>query len=414
MCNKKLRLAAAVLSVVLVAAACGSSSGSGSSGSGNSSGGSTKTYTVGILTDVTGPAASGNKTSVQGVEAGTYLAHRQGYTIKYVVADTGTSPTGAMLAAQRLVQQDHVFAVVAVSALTFSAAPFLTAQGVPVVGVAEDGTEWITSKNMFSSFGYTDPKIVTTVYGDYFKMQGATNVGSLGYSISPSSADAATGAAQSAKAAGLTVGYVNANFPFGSTNVEPVALAMKSHGVNGVTASTDPNTAFALVTALRQSGANPKVAVFATGYGGDLQQAGSGAKQTAQNLSFLLAWEPVEMNTAATDQFQSDLKSAGVTTDPSYGEYAGYTSMALLVQGLQRAGSNPSQSSLIKALSGITNFDAAGLLGSHSIDLSKRVGSSGPDNCYWFTKYYGSAFHTVQGADPLCGRIIGKTGSSSS
>ena len=41
--------------------------------------------------------------------------------------------------------------------------------------------------------------------------------------------------------------------------------------------STDPNTAFALVTGLRNAGANIKVAIFPTGYGGDLTQAGPGA-----------------------------------------------------------------------------------------------------------------------------------------
>jgi ABC-type branched-subunit amino acid transport system substrate-binding protein len=282
----------------------------------------------------------------------------------------------------------------------------LTAQGVPVIGVAEDGNEWVSSKNMFSTFGFLDPSIVTTTYGQYFKMQGATDVGALGYSISPSSAESAKGAAASAQAIGLKAGYVNANFAFGSTNVEPVALAMKSAGVDGVTASTDPNTNFALITALRQSGANPKVGVFATGYGGDLQQAGPTAQQVAQNLSFLLAWEPIELHTSATDQFQSAAKSAGIAGDPTYAEYAGYTSIAMLVQGLQGAGSNPSQSSLINSLSHITSFNAAGLLGSHPLNLTQRVGTLGPDNCYWFTKYSGSTFQPVPGAVPLCGSVV--------
>ena len=72
--NKRARiLAVAAAAGLMVAAGCGSSS---SSGSGSGGG---KTYTVGILTDVTGPAASGNKTSVQGVQAGTVLAKRDGY-----------------------------------------------------------------------------------------------------------------------------------------------------------------------------------------------------------------------------------------------------------------------------------------------------------------------------------------------
>jgi ABC-type branched-subunit amino acid transport system substrate-binding protein len=409
--NKRLKLLAAATAVILVVAASCSSS---STSSGTSSGGG-KTLTVGVLTDVTGLAASGNKTSPQGVQAGTVLAKRAGYTIKYVVADTATNPAGVLPAAQKLVQQDHVSAVIAVSALTFSAAPYLTSQGIPVIGAAEDGTEWITSNNMFGVFGYTDPRIVTTTYGQYFKMQGGTNVGSLGYSISPSSAESAKGAAASAEAVGLKAGYLNANFPFGSTNVQPVALAMKSAGVDAATASTDPNSAFALITALRQVGANPKVAVFATGYGGDLQQAGPDAQQVAQGLSFLSPWEPVELHTSATTQFQNDLKSVGITTDPTYAEYAGYTSIALLVQGLQGAGSNPSNSSLINALSHITNFTAAGLFGSHSINLSQRVGSLGPDNCYWFAKYSGSTFQPVSGAVPLCGTVVpGKTVTPSS
>jgi ABC-type branched-subunit amino acid transport system substrate-binding protein len=402
-------LAPAIAVVLLVAAACSSSSTSSGGGSGG------KTYTVGILTDLTGLGASGNQTSVQGVQTGGVLAKRNGYTINYVVADTTTNPASVLPAAQKLVQQNHVFAVVAVSSLTFSAAPFLTSQGIPVVGVAEDGPEWLTSSNMFSAIGYTDTRLVTTTYGQYFKMEGGTNVGALGYSISPTSAEAAKSAAASAEVAGLRNGYLNANFPFGSTNVQPVALAMKAAGVDSATATTDPNTAFALITALRQADANPKVALFATGYGGDLQQAGPNAQQTAQGLSFLSAWEPVEMHTPATMQFQSDLKSANVTTDPTYAEYAGYTSVALLVQGLQGAGSNPSQSALIKALSRITNFNAAGLFGSHSINLSQRVGSLGPDNCYWFAKYNGSTFQPVSGAVPLCGTIVpGKTVSPSS
>ena len=145
--------------------------------------------------------------------------------------------------------------------------------------MAEDGPEWLTSKNMFPSYGYIDTSIVATGGGLYFKMEGATNVGTLGYGISPTSAENARGR-DPAQTAGLKAGYVNANFPFGSTNVEPIALAMKSAGVNGPNLSVDPNTGFASITALRQSGDNPKVALLPTGYGGDLQQAGPAASRS--------------------------------------------------------------------------------------------------------------------------------------
>ena len=369
------------------------------------------TYTVGLLTDETGLAASGNKSSVAGVQAGTVLASRDGYTIKYVVGDTTSSPAGALAAAQKLVEQEHVSAVIAISSLAFSAAPFLTAQGIPVVGFAEDGPEWTTSSNMFSITGALHTNLVTTTYGQFFKMEGVTNIGSLGYSISPASAEAAKGAAESAKAVGLKAGYVNASFPFGGTNVQPVALAMKSAGVDGETTATDPNTAYALITALRQLGVNLKVALLPSGYGVDVLQAGPGALQAAQNVYFYLGFEPVEMQTAATKQFVSDLQAAGVSgeaaTEPAANTYSGYVSIGLLLQGLDAAGPNPTKAALISALSGIHDFTALGLYGSHHLDVNDRQHiASGVDNCAWMAKLTGSTFQLVAGADPICGSLV--------
>jgi hypothetical protein len=88
----------------------------------------------------------------------------------------------------------------------------------------------------------------------------------------------------SARAAGLRVGYVNANFPFGATDVGPAALAMKKRRGRRVVLQTESNTAFALITALRNEGVNLKVASLPAGCGGDLLQAGPGALNAAQNV----------------------------------------------------------------------------------------------------------------------------------
>jgi branched-chain amino acid transport system substrate-binding protein len=390
--TKKVFLAM-MASLGLVAAACTSSP--------SSSG----TITIGVLTDVTGAAASAAYTTPTGVKAGAAYAKAQGYNIKYDVADTQSSLTGVESAAQELVERDHVFAVVAVSALTFLVSSFLTQHGVPVVGAAEDSSEWLTTKNMFSAYGPTDTAKVSTFDGEFFKMLGVTNVGSLGYGISPTSSQAADGAAISASHSGLKVGYLNTNFTFGSTNVDPVALAMKGDGVNGVTASVDPNTGLLLIDALRQDGDAPTAALLPTGYGGDLTQAGPGALSSAQGVYFSSSFEPVEMHTAATIQLQKYLKDAGVTSDPTYAEYAGYASMVLLVDGLQAAGTHPTQASLIKGLSSLHNFTADGLLGSHPLNMANRTDSA-LNNCEYVTKLSGSKFVLVPGMDPLCGTLI--------
>ncbi len=414
--NKKYLGAALSCIVLLIAAGCSSSSSSSStttsaSGSSTGSGGS-KTYTVGLLSDQTGPGASESATTVLGVKAGIGVAATMGYKIKYVAADTATSPTQALTAAQQLVEQDHVFAVIGSSALLFSAAPYLTSNGIPVVGGAFDSSEWLkpSSYNMFSVIGNQDFTKVYTTTGLFLKSQGVTNLGSVGYSVSPSSAAAARASAVSAEAAGIKSGYLNDSFPFGSTNVAPVALAMKSAGVNGLVADTEPSTVFALATALEQQGVHLKATMLPTGGGGDLINSGPTAIQAAQGADFLSDFEPPEMHTAATQQLQNALATyAGVHTDPTFAEYIGYLSVLGLVQGIQGAGANPTQSSVIKALSNITDYDAEGLWGGHqTVDWSQRP--QGKTECFWMTKLSGSTFHLISGATPVCGtQIPGKS-----
>jgi ABC-type branched-subunit amino acid transport system substrate-binding protein len=367
------------------------------------------TITVGVFTDLTGPAASSNKSVVDGVKAGTYYAARNGYTIKYVVGDTATNPATALAVAQKFVAQDHVTAVLANSSLLFAAAAYLTAHNVPVLGAGEDGPEWITSKNMFSIWGPLQTTHVSTTQGTFLKMMGVTNVGVVGYSL-PLASESAEAAAASAKAAGIKVGYLNAKVTLGA-DVEPLVLAMKQAGVDAVIPNTDADTAFAIIKGLRNAGANIKVAALPTGYGGDLLEAGPGALADAQNVYFLSGYELIEQHTPATEQFVADMKSAGITTEPAYGAYNGYVTMGLLVQALQGAGANPTSASLTTALESIHKFTALGLYGGHSVDINDRVNLvAGADNCQWFAQLQGNTFKTVPHATPICGtRVPGVT-----
>src|SRR3954447_2583516 len=178
-------LLVAAAAALIVTACSSSNSPKTTSSSGSSSQPGNISYKVGILVDQTGPASSTNKTVVDGVKAGAQYAARQGVTIKYVVGDTQTSPAAALAAAQKLVTQDHVDAVIAESALVFAAAPYLTARGVPVVGAGQDGPEWTTAKNMFSVFGALNNNKVSITVGNFFKTVGVTNLASIGYGISP-------------------------------------------------------------------------------------------------------------------------------------------------------------------------------------------------------------------------------------
>jgi branched-chain amino acid transport system substrate-binding protein len=405
------RLSACAVLVVAACtalAACSSagSSSSSSPGSGNSTSGS-KTITIGFVTDLTGVASSGFLTSKLGIDA--YLNRINaaggvnGYKIKYVLADTGSTPTGALTAVQKLVQQNNVFAIVENSSDFFGAEPYALAQGIPVVGSAIDGPYWGDPKdtNLFASVGVVNEHYTSVAPGQFMKSQGVTKCASLGYASSPSSALAAAGFIKSCEMVGLKSGYLNTAFPFGSTNVGPIALAMKAAGVDGLFLPTDPSTSFALIVALHLLGAKVKAALLPTGYGGDIL-ASKAAVEAGQGIDFETIGQPAEANTPATQQRAADLAKVGVTTDPTFAEQEAYLTLTAFVAGLKAAGPSPTRQSFMQAMSKITNYDAGGLLAPEKISFRDYAPASG---CLWVAQLRGSKFFVMPNT-PICSPLV--------
>ena len=57
-------------------------------------------------------------------------------------------------------------------------------------------------------------------------------------------------------------------------------------------------------------------------------------------------------------------------------------------------------------MQGITHYDAAGLYGSYSIGFSMGQRGAASNTCTWMTRFSGSSFDLVPGADPICGAVI--------
>ena len=367
--------------------------------------------TVGVLTDLSGPASNVSSFVPTGIKAGVGKAAEEGYNIKYVIADAGTNPAQALSAAQRLVQQDHVFAVIGMSAVLFAAAPYLHSHGIPVVGANYDGSEWLTDENMFSVYGYNDFTKVNDGIVKAIKLLGGTNLGVIGYAISPSAADTTKAYGIAARDGGREAGYVNANVPFGSTNVGPLVLAMKAAGIDSFFPVTDTNTGLAAIVGLRQQGVDLKVAFLAEGEG-DLLGSGPATEEQAKGVYFPSAYQPVQMNTSATKAFQAALKKyAGVTNPPSLNQYFSYLAIDGVVRGLKLAGPHPTQAGFIQAMLGITSYGGLGLLGSHPISfaMSARGQAAGTPLCQYLTRWNGTSFDLVPGADPICGQYTGQS-----
>lgn len=406
---KPLIAGVAIAATTLAMASCSSSSkpsGTGGTATGGSTSQAAGPIKVGVLSDLSGASASGFLTTEKGIKAYADAVNKtggiNGQQIQYVMADTASSAAGALTAAQKLVQSDKVFLIIEVSAFSFGAEPFLLKQKVPMIGGGFDGPIWNdpANTNLFDTVPITNYTDYAVAQGQFFKAQGVTKCGTLGYSDSKSSVDSIKAFNSSCKAAGLPVAFTQ-GVPFGSTDMGANAIRFKQSGADSIVYSTVPNTAFAMNAALRQLGATPKVSLLFTGYGGDLLQSPP-AVQAAQGDYFQTVGFPAEANNAATQKRAAALTAVGVTGPPTFAEQHAYLAMTALAAGLKAAGNNPTRDSFMKAMSGITDFDAEGLQAPQKINFRdyrpKQV-------CLYIARLSGSSFTSLEGS-PFCGATV--------
>src|ERR1700761_7532465 len=115
----------------------GSSSPASSASSASSGGtGDGSTIKIGVINDSTGAAASGYQTTEKGIKAYVNYINGQGgvngHKLSYVFADSTTTPSGALSAAQKLIQSDKVFAIISMTSDFYGAEPYVLKAGVPV------------------------------------------------------------------------------------------------------------------------------------------------------------------------------------------------------------------------------------------------------------------------------------------
>ncbi|MGY1743882.1 MULTISPECIES: ABC transporter substrate-binding protein [unclassified Blastococcus] len=395
--------------VALVLSACGSDDeDSGDGGGGGGGGGGT--IDVGILTSLSGPNATAAQGSIRGAqarfdayeEAGEGCAADLDFSI--VEADDTSSAQGALAGAQKLIQQDQVFAMINVSAFFYGASPFLTTQAstVPVFGGAWDGAqEWSApDNNLFNSSLVPNYEKTFTTAGDFLQSQGATKVAGIAY-VSPSSQAGLEQAINSIEAADLQVGYTNNSVQFGSTDVGPLVLGILDSGDDAVYTTINFDTSLALVGGLKQAGWNG-VFVAPTGYGADLLGS-EPAVQAGQGVIFANAFTPIEVGTEATEQLKTALEAAGNEFGiPGFYESQGWFGADLLLHGLEEAGCDATQEELISTLQETDDWDAGGLypqpVPQSTVDYDQQ--------CSYYVQLEGDGFVVLNDDEPFCGEAV--------
>ena len=187
-----------------------------------------------------------------------------GHQIKIKVVDDQSSPQGNQLAAQVLVDNDHVLAVLDASTLAFGGAAFLQKNGVPVVGFGVDGPEWGEQPytNMFTtetlvSTPFNGIYYTYTTLGNFFKSIGITKLAGVGYSL-PSAVQAQKAMFDAAAKAGIADCYDDSTVPLGGVDFTSTALKIKAAGCNGAVGTTTIQSTVALSEALKQAGVKAK------------------------------------------------------------------------------------------------------------------------------------------------------------
>ena len=402
-------LTAACSSSSSTTAAAGSSSSSSStaSGSGSAQG---KTITLGILTPLTGPVSSSfGQETIEGAQARIDLANAthelpNGEQIKLVSVDEGSSPQTSLSGTQELVQNDHVFGVLAAGAFFYGAYRWAAQQNVPVVGDGIDGPEWNSSQypNMFAAFGSTDDSYPSyTGMPAFFKSQGGTSYCGVGYNA-PSTVGNGAAMAGSMKAAGVPVPYTNFGIAAGNANFTSVALAIKQAKCDVLGSQMTLGDTLNLITALKNANVSLKATFIQGGYGEDLLQQSS-SLSAAQGVDMAAGFEPSSLNTTATKWMMSALKTyAGWTKPyPAAGMEWGWFTADTAIEGLKVAGANPTQQSFITNLRKVSSFNHEGLTCPVNYSVFGNTNQQFPGNCTWMVKVEGNQFVSLTGASPV-------------
>jgi branched-chain amino acid transport system substrate-binding protein len=436
--TKRRWLAAAAAATLLsgLATACSSSSStpaaagsqsasvattSSPSSSASSSSGSGKTITLGILTPLTGPVASSfGQATIEGAQARIDLANADhelpgGEQIKLVSVDEGSSPQTSLSGTQQLVENDHVFAVLAAGAFFYGAYRWAAQQNEPVVGDGIDGPEWNSSQypNMFAAFGSTDDSYPSyTGMPSFFKSQGGSSYCGVGYDA-PSTVGNGEAMAGSMKAAHVPVPYTNFGIVPGNSNFTSIALAIKQANCNVLGSQMTLGDTLNLITALHDANVSLKATFIQGGYGQDLLDQPS-SLTAAQGVDMAAGYQPSSLNTSATKWMMSALKTyAGWTKPyPAAGMEWGWFTADTAIEGLKVAGANPTQQSFITNLRKVASFTHEGLTCPVDYSVFSNTNQQFPGNCTWMVKVQGDQFVSLTGSSPI--KVVTIPGTSNS
>ncbi len=315
--------------------------------SGNTDGVFPHRIVVGALSSQTGPLPADFAPVVAGASA--YLAQLNasggvdGRTIDLADSlDDFSSPSEDASQARTLVDEDHVFAVVAVATPLFTGASYLASHDVPTFGLnVNPNSAWSAGPSMFGNTGsysnFSQPQLQAAFLAE---QNHVTSAAVLAYNVAQSQ-QGCEGVENAFTTYGVHVAYEDTSIPAPAIDLHADVNRMKAAGVDMVVSCMDLGGNVLLAQTMQQAGLGGALQYWFDGYDpSTLSQFG----KYMQNTYFLLSEVPFEVTQLypgqypGMDRFQAALRRYEPGTPPSGAALAGWMSADLFTTGLRAIG----------------------------------------------------------------------------
>ena len=339
-----------LIALTCAAAACGSAFA-------QSQGVTKDQITLGSIQDLSGPLAGFGKQVRMGMQLRVEEINEQGGVsgrkINLKVEDSGYDPKRAVLAAQKLVNQDKIFMMVghigtAQNVATF---PVLFDKNVvnffPVTAAREMYEPLNRLKYSFAATYYDQMRLNTPKLA---KEKGAKKLCAI-YQDDEFGLEVLRGAEAGAKAGGMEIAE-KTSFKRGATDFSSQVARLKAANCDFVVLGTIIRETIGTIGEARKTGFNPTFLGSSAAYTDLIHKLGGKpmdglyAAMTAQNPYVDEASQPI--------RFWANKYKTKFNEDPTVFSVYGYSLIDAFIKGAQKAGANLSTDSFVKAMDSMT------------------------------------------------------------
>jgi branched-chain amino acid transport system substrate-binding protein len=291
-----------------------------------------------------------------------------GRRIDFIAEDDAADPNRTRTAAEKLVDQDHIFAM-GPSFTPFSPdlVGFLQDKGVPFIGYDGVNVEGFSSPTTVSVGASIAPHARVLIPYWYQKTH-AQRVGVVYLNVPPAISYLKETRDVICPKLGCQV-VREAPVEFTTTDYTSILLGMQSANVQGIFIVTDPASAVKLLVQAKQLDYKPSPGGYLGQHGIYLDLVPTSCGSFCDGMLAPTSLFPPQVSSPATDEMRRIVGRYYSNVEYGYFTELGYASARVLVDLLRRAG--PDRNKVIAAARGLTAYDTGGFTNpARPVDLS--------------------------------------------